>query len=317
MDKSITINFHLSDVDEWLKVLNKKIPSTLNSDRLILKPEYGSGYIQNRKLQEGLSVSFFDLTINVPTILSRTPISENLCCLMHFHFSNTEIEASINDKSVLFHKQQSNIHFSSSIVPTNYVVPVGRPIKLLHIWMKREWLKNYLDSKSNIYNEIVEDKPIAFYGSFNYKLNIISILNDTTPKGELLAKIYTVINDLFVRYKEVQSNLNNISSQDLNTILSAKSVIEQSIPKRRSIKELAQNSMMSQSKFKKCFKKALGISPYQYHLKLKMDLAKLMLEQGQISVKDVALSLHYSHMSNFSKLFKETHGYLPSDILKT
>jgi len=312
------IDYHLSDIDNWLSILNRSIPSELANDKLILRAEFGSGFIQKRELEQGLSICFFDLELREPVILNRIEIEENSHCLMHFHYNNSRIDAIINNKPAVFDQEYQTTHFSSSSVPANYVVPSHQHIKLLHIWMTRNWILNYLDSNnSKLSIDLLLNKPIAFVDAVSYQLNGISNVEPTTPKGILLAKLYQAMNYVFERFEKSDSNVTNIRSSDLNSILLSKKIIEDRIPKAYTVKELAQQLNMSESKFKKAFKAVVGTSPYNYHLQLKMAMAKSMLQESDIAVKEVAMALKYTHLGNFTKQFKAFHGFLPSDIIKS
>jgi len=312
------IDYQLSDVDNWLSILNGSIPSELIDNRLILKPEFGSGFIHKRELEQGLSISFFDLELKETVILNRIEIEENSHCLIHFHYNNSRIDAVINKKPAVFDQEHQTVHFSSSSVPVNYIVPPHQHIKLLHVWMSRDWILNYLDSKeSKLSKDLLLNKPIAFVDAVSYQLYGISNVEPTTPKGILLAKLYQTMNYVFERFEKSDSDVTNIRSNDLNSILLSKKIIEDRIPKAYTIKELAQQLNMSESKFKKDFKTVVGASPYNYHLQLKMAMAKNMLVESDIAVKEVAMALEYTHLGNFTKQFKAFHGFLPSDIIKS
>ena len=294
------------------------MPSELIDDRLILKPKFGSGFIQNIKLQDGLSISFFNLQINKPTILNRIEIEDNSHCLMHFHYSKTEIKAFINNKPVIFHNLQHTVHFSSSTSPARYIVPSNLPINLIHIWMTREWLIQYLDTTdSNIYQDLIQNRPIALFDTLSYRLNSISNLTIDTTKRKILATIFEVLNFVIEKLESKNSKILNIPSKDRKAILEAKRIIENRMPDKLSIPALANHCKMSESKFKRLFKLELGTTPFQYHLRLKMNLAKQMLQEGKFKVKEVAMALNYSYMGNFSKQFSSIHGLLPSDIIKS
>ncbi len=75
---------------------------------------------------------------------------------------------------------------------------------------------------------------------------------------------------------------------------------------------LAEMSEMSQRYFEKLFFAEFKMTPKEYLLSLKLELAKELLSNEKTSVTDVALQLGYSDIYHFSKLFKARTGYAPS-----
>lgn len=314
----LKINFQLCDTQTWLQVLNKHIPSDLTEGKFILRPEFGEGYIYNRQLQDGLSLSFINLRVITPTVLNRIAVDHNAHCIMHFHFSKTKIKALINEKSIELNNQYNSVQLSSSSSSAQYYIPSNEPVELIHLWMSRDWIVNYLDAEeSRISNDLLNDTPIAFFETLNFHLKNISYLNVTTSKPKILAAIYDVLNFVFEKFEFKSSNIIGVPTRELNLIIGAKQSIESNLPQAIPISSLAKLCKMSESKFKRLFKKVIGISPYKYHLDLKMQLALQMLNEGKYNVKEVAVTLGYTHMGHFSKAFQTKYGCLPSDILKS
>ena len=77
--------------------------------------------------------------------------------------------------------------------------------------------------------------------------------------------------------------------------------------------ELAAQSGLSKFHFHRLFKRALGVSPAHYQLKLRMDEARRLLRETSRSVVNVALDVGYTNPSHFAKLFRRETGLAPSD----
>lgn len=78
------------------------------------------------------------------------------------------------------------------------------------------------------------------------------------------------------------------------------------------IDALAEMSEMSQRYFEKLFFAEFKMTPKEYVLSLKLDLAKELLTNEKTTVTDIASKLGYSDIYHFSKLFKAKTGYAPS-----
>ena len=76
---------------------------------------------------------------------------------------------------------------------------------------------------------------------------------------------------------------------------------------------LAAQAGLSKFHFHRLFKSATGVAPSQYHINLRMNLARRMLRETKKSVVAVALDVGYANPSHFARLFRRETGLSPSD----
>jgi AraC-like DNA-binding protein len=69
---------------------------------------------------------------------------------------------------------------------------------------------------------------------------------------------------------------------------------------------------LSRSHFYQVFKDCTGVSPYQYHLQLRIRRATELLRGSALSVKQIAAILKFNSAYQFSKTFKKKTGVSPS-----
>ena len=74
---------------------------------------------------------------------------------------------------------------------------------------------------------------------------------------------------------------------------------------------------MSEFHFYRSFKQAFGISPYQYLLNKRLELAKEMIIAGNMSVTAVAAHCNFPDIFTFSKAFKRQFNVAPSRLIVT
>ncbi|WP_309118142.1 AraC family transcriptional regulator [Paenibacillus sp.] len=77
------------------------------------------------------------------------------------------------------------------------------------------------------------------------------------------------------------------------------------------IEELASIALQSRFHFIRSFKNAVGVPPYQYVLRLRIEEAKRLLERTDLSVTDVSCSLGFSSPSQFYRAFARSVGMTP------
>ena len=95
-------------------------------------------------------------------------------------------------------------------------------------------------------------------------------------------------------------------------IRQAKSLLEDSGGELPVIADIAAQLGLSTSRLQHAFKQHTGLSPYQYHLQLKIHRAEEMLRSGDISVKQIAQLLQFRSVYHFSTLFKRKTGLSPT-----
>ena len=80
-----------------------------------------------------------------------------------------------------------------------------------------------------------------------------------------------------------------------------------------SLSHLAETFHYSTSYLSRIFKSELGINFMEYLLDRRMEAAKNLLENSDLSVNDIAAEVGYSSYTSFIKIFKKFFGITPSD----
>jgi len=93
----------------------------------------------------------------------------------------------------------------------------------------------------------------------------------------------------------------------------AKDFIYENINKKVTIEQLSNITGLSNSYFIILFKEYFGISPYQYLISVRMNIAKNLLKNTNISVKDIGTRIGYPTFQSFAKAFKLFTGSTPSE----
>lgn len=83
-----------------------------------------------------------------------------------------------------------------------------------------------------------------------------------------------------------------------------------------SIAQVAAACGISESGFRAAFRKAKGSSPLQYRLSCKLTRAKYLLESSDLSVQQIAQTLHFYDEAYFCKLFRQKVGMSPKAYAK-
>lgn len=76
---------------------------------------------------------------------------------------------------------------------------------------------------------------------------------------------------------------------------------------------LADEVGLSAFHFSRQFAAAAGMAPSRYFIARRMDKAKRLLRESELSIVDVALAVGYSNPSHFAQVFRRESGVAPSD----
>jgi transcriptional regulator GlxA family with amidase domain len=95
-------------------------------------------------------------------------------------------------------------------------------------------------------------------------------------------------------------------------VCQAKSLLETQMDAIPTIDKLAGSLGLSTRQFYRIFREHTGLSPYRYHLQLRIERAKRMLHGTNMSIKEIAAALTFESPFHFSKVFKQKTGLSPS-----
>jgi len=188
------------------------------------------------------------------------------------------------------------------------------------------FLKRYLSFSSN--------EPIDFlYESIQEKVVLEEL--DTQPIDALslylIEKIvhtreernmrsircmYRVIEFITHRFSLLDMVDEGIAQEELELASRAKSHLLSSFKTPPTIETLAHLCATNESKLKKVFKKVYKSTIYAYVQRLRLEEANLLLREELLTIGEIAKRVGYKHQGHFSKLFFETYGVYPKDLLK-
>jgi AraC family transcriptional activator of pyochelin receptor len=98
---------------------------------------------------------------------------------------------------------------------------------------------------------------------------------------------------------------------DLEALERAKRMIETLAPIWPTVEAICQEVGINEFKFKVGFKYLFGVTPFDYHMQLKMEAAQKMLRDHGHSVGRVAELQGYRHVGSFCREFKKVFGTSP------
>jgi len=98
------------------------------------------------------------------------------------------------------------------------------------------------------------------------------------------------------------------------SFLRCKAVLDEHAERLMTLEEAASVAQLDVSSVCRLFRRFQGISPYQYLMRRKMNLAAEFLVDGRGLVKEAAQRVGFADPYHFSRCFKSVHGVAPSGV---
>jgi AraC family transcriptional regulator len=154
-----------------------------------------------------------------------------------------------------------------------------------------------------------EDAVISSIG-----MALLGELDSDGPSGRLYAESLTNLLAMHLLRHYTSANnrpqLSNggLSGQKLRRVMN---FIAENFANDIKLGELAHAAGMSNFHFAREFKRTTGTTPHQYLIRFRIDRAKSLLGNKNLSLAEVGLLSGFSHQSHFTRLFRKITGATP------
>lgn len=142
--------------------------------------------------------------------------------------------------------------------------------------------------------------------------DIIHAISHPAPHNEIrLARLFLqlweqVLNELSYGKKDLRT------SGDVSAKI--KLYIEQNVSRALTLDEIVQVLHFSRSYISRVFQESHGTSPLRYHTLLRVQRAKNMIQFTNMSLSEIAASMEFESLQDFSRVFKKIEGRPPSSF---
>jgi len=106
------------------------------------------------------------------------------------------------------------------------------------------------------------------------------------------------------------------SQYELDLFDQAKAIVESEFDPVPTIRQMARRLGLNETKLKSGFKALFGMTIFEYRHKIRMHMAKDLLDDNEIQVSLVAERVGYQHQTTFTTAFKTYFGINPKDYRK-
>ena len=204
------------------------------------------------------------------------------------------------------------------------VIPI-QPFYVLDISFTASWLLQQFADAVSSFKEMLEHyvnkktKTMLMEpcGAEEYKVLHeldVSVLADKEDVLFIRSRIYKLIFDFFGKLFKRDEAAPGQSVVHYEQIMKAEMMLMADVKNPPKIEALAKKVNMSVSSLLRQFKLIYGRSVHEYYVERKMELAKRILLENRITVKEMAEMLGYRQASHFIETFAKLHGYSPGTL---
>ena len=171
-----------------------------------------------------------------------------------------------------------------------------------------------------------EEDKAAFFSKVNLYITpeIIGILNalKTSAYTGICEKLFleSKVLELLVlqlsQYEQLKNNDSKyqLKEDELEKMYEIRKILTNNMESQLSLRTLAHMVGTNEFNLKRNFKIAFGTTVYGYLNQHKMEQAKSMLLQKNITIAELARKMGYRYATHFSSAFKKYFGYLPNKL---
>lgn len=236
----------------------------------------------------------------------RYRLTDNYSCMVTARGENNQLFTFPvqNDVSILFLQIEAK-RFSIDLKSDFFSLPplIGKSLMNYKSGSHFIYHSNYTLSIADTINEILNTQKEGITKRFFLESKALELL-------WLQTELYN--HELKMGY-----NPKLIRQHDVTIIAKAKDYIHHNIHKDITISTLSREVGTNETKLKTGFKKLYGKTFSDILRTERLNKAKVLVEEGQMSIKEIANSCGYRSISMFISRFKERYGETPGRYMKT
>ena len=230
-------------------------------------------------------------------------------------------EASINIDGIEYPIESDYIYFISGFNLKAQKCTSFIDIYWLHFIPTSIYLRHILLKSAPIHSWKKESFP--FLTEFNE--HIKSLFNTEQKKTSNIymmpysfeeAKLQSYILNFVANILKLTPKQEFSTSAEINKLKPSIDFMNNEFKRNPTLSEIAQKSALAPNYFHRIFKKNFGLTPLNYMLRLRMEIAVRLLTTTSKSVKEIAFDAGYSNEFYFYRQFKKHYNYSPGKLKK-
>lgn len=272
-------------------------------------------------VKDQLAVIFYDLELDKDMSV-RWESSQRF---LGAYFDFSDMHSLDADIPVNNHHDQYFIGYSSSFFKPTFTLLAARRMKGMSIIISEDLLhqliKEHGTELAAKYMALLDWETLV--GSTYINKSMVSIFHETRAhasgdsdpvfkKIHLQGNVYRLLSVFLAQLLEPGSKEVSCTRDDIRRlVIFNQQIIDEQLKDLPRLEAAAQMVNMSASTFKRNFKAVFNDSYYHYYRDIKLEKAKALLIEGQLSIKLIAAQLGYDSGDSLTKAYRQKFGKLP------
>jgi AraC-like DNA-binding protein len=321
----VTYSFQLENFEQWLAGFAAKLETPLHDRILSIPSSLGEGIMLARNVNPHFSYAVMNFRLTGDLEMHREAGSKGF--MISFNQVETHRDPSAgfvptSDKKPFF---RNDIFLAEAGDSTSLRLTAGTTVKRLLILCSHELARQYLPAE--LFDKLAafarannSDTPLLINLTHRTMLKELFEIKDNDPLSQirrLSSVIHLIERSLHSFLRQEQTTLPRaVKKTDLESMQHIEQILSSRLEGFPSLESLAHEVFMSTSKLKNLFKQVYGHTLYDYYNKSRLQRARELLANGQVSIKQAGSEIGFSNLSHFAKAFRKEFGILPRDMVK-
>jgi AraC-like DNA-binding protein len=321
--KEVCYEFEELESDASFEQLGKAFQGSFQQDTLHFDSPFVKGQLIRKVPEDGLWIRKWKLTVLQKVTLHRHAASEGAERKFSLiYFLNPAIfNLKEGAKKVNLNTQRNNMFLSNEVMMDFSVMP-KQPFYVLDITFTRNWLLKQFQEDDLCLRKIVDlqmkdPKLVLMEPCQTEEYKLLHELDTflQADKEDVLfvrSRIYQLICSFFTKaFEKADVGKQKQATYNYEQMVQAEAILMQQLQKPPKVAEIAKKINMSTSSLLRQFKALYGKSLHEYYTGKKMEMARRMVMEKQITIKKLAETLGYKQASHFIETFTRHYGYSP------
>jgi AraC-like DNA-binding protein len=309
---------------DWVEELAANLGGFMRGNFTIIPEDISTGTHYTFQVSENITVMLIDVTYHQDILFKVRNIKSDFAGI-YFNLTEGDLIHIMDDVSRSVGRWNYNLAITDSQLDTDFFIKSGSKSFSISIFAKKHILREYL-SKTGILDEVLnrvfdeEQNTLLHYAHMSSNSwHIINEFRKSMPgciSFNLLLSglVYNLMADCLDNIMKREIMISKVLPSDVAMILTSQTnLIKKQDGVFPGIASLAAEANMSETKYKKLYKKITGQTPNAFFLNNKLELARDLLGSGQYTIRELADKLNFTSASHLSELFKSYFGISPKE----
>ncbi|MBS2212482.1 helix-turn-helix transcriptional regulator [Carboxylicivirga mesophila] len=322
-------HFKISETENQFKQLAEQVGGKVEDGVLFMPDDVGQGFLKSSVLVDGLIFQEADYNLFEDFYLERKVTEEAARSFFSliYNFQAADLTDSPNQHNS--HNLHNQVLFFNGHYSYNSFIPAYTLFKQIHFFISFDKLMalcKYYDLPEEIIRFLDTDEQWCFKNPFSTEIQRVLHQLRSYQADNLFTKGYRInkaeelimltLEQILRDISNKKNDTNFIHEDDLQTIIEVEKILLESQDESIKIIDIANQLSIGIRKLQRLFKAYHGTDMTSYRKQVRMEQARQMIMQQNLSITEVCYKTGYTSVSHFSKIFKDHFGTSPSGLLK-